>query len=159
MKPRSILFVCMGNICRSPLAEGILVHLVGTHPENEGMMIDSAGTGGWHRGNPPDPRSIDVARAHGIDISRQRARQVSPQDFERFELILAMDDDNLNTLHQSCPVEHQHKLHLFSSYASGTRENVPDPYYGGDDGFLDVYNMLFDGCRSVLEKIELTRGS
>jgi protein-tyrosine phosphatase len=159
MKPRAILFVCMGNICRSPLAEGIFEHLARKAGKHGALRIDSAGTGGWHAGSPPDPRSIEVARAHGIDISTQGARQVNNRDFEQFDLILAMDEDNLKRLKQSCPLQQRHKLHLFCTYASGTRESVPDPYYGGEDGFLDVYNMLLAGCRSLLAKIEFDRAS
>lgn len=154
MKPTSILFVCMGNICRSPLAEGIFTHIAKTAGKEQQFHIDSAGTGGWHAGNPPDPRSVDVAAKHGIDISGQRARQVKRDDFERFDLILCMDEDNLARLSQSCPPAYRQKLHLFSQYANGTRKSVPDPYYGGEDGFLAVYNMLFAGCMSLLEKID-----
>lgn len=153
MKPVSILFVCMGNICRSPLAEGIFTHITETVQQQHRFHVDSAGTGGWHAGNPPDPRSMEIAARHGIDISGQRARQVNTDDFERFDLILCMDEDNLARLSQSCPPDLQHKLHLFSQYTHGTTHSVPDPYYGGADGFLTVYNMLFTGCKSMLEKM------
>lgn len=149
----------MGNICRSPLAQGIFSHLVEKQQIRERFTIDSAGTGGWHAGNPPDPRSIAIAHRHGIDISGQSARQIHQADFEIFDLILAMDEDNLARLRASCPEQHRHKLHLFSHYASGRRESVPDPYYGSEDGFQTVYNMLFDGCISVLEKMGLGRAS
>ncbi|MNE19082.1 Low molecular weight protein-tyrosine-phosphatase YfkJ [compost metagenome] len=154
MKPVSILFVCMGNICRSPLAEGIFTHVAETAQKPHRFHVDSAGTGDWHAGNQPDPRSVEIAAQHGIDISGQRARQVKKDDFERFDLILCMDEDNLSRIMGSCPPGLRHKVHLFSQYASGTRTNVPDPYYGGKDGFLIVYNMLFAGCRSLLEKID-----
>ncbi|MFK3778906.1 low molecular weight protein-tyrosine-phosphatase [Agrobacterium sp. NPDC089420] len=159
MKHIAVLFVCMGNICRSPLAEGVLTHLAHDEGMSRQITVDSAGTGSWHAGDAPDPRSIDVARQHGIDISRQRARQVKPADFETFDLILAMDEDNLARLLQSSPERHRHKIHLFMAYAAGRRDNVPDPYYGAEDGFLGVYNMLLAGCRSLLEKIELDRAS
>lgn len=159
MKHTAILFVCMGNICRSPLAEGVLRHLADDTAMSDQLTIDSAGTGGWHAGDAPDPRSIAMARQHGIDISRQRARQVTRADFDTFDLILAMDENNLANLLQASPEGHRHKIHLFMDYAAGRRENVPDPYYGAEDGFLKVYNMLLAGCRSLLEKMELDRAS
>lgn len=101
MKRISILFVCMGNICRSPLAEGIFGHLVAEAGLTGGFMIDSAGTGGWHEGEPPDRRSIATAKSHSIDISGQRARRIRPRDFRDFDLILAMDRDNLAALERA----------------------------------------------------------
>ncbi|WP_174020877.1 low molecular weight protein-tyrosine-phosphatase [Agrobacterium fabrum] len=159
MKHITVLFVCMGNICRSPLAEGVLTDLADGEGVSDRITVDSAGTGGWHTGDAPDPRSIAMARRHGIDISRQRARQVTRADFEAFDLILAMDENNLANLLQLSPEKHRHKIRLFMDYAAGYRENVPDPYYGAEDGFLDVYNMLLAGCRSLLEKMELDRAS
>ena len=159
MKHITVLFVCMGNICRSPLAEGVLTDLADGEGVSDRITVDSAGTGGWHTGDAPDPRSIAMARRHGIDISRQRARQVTRADFEAFDLILAMDENNLANLLQLSPEKHRHKIHLFMDYAVGHRENVPDPYYGAEDGFLDVYNMLLAGCRSLLKKMELDRAS
>ncbi|SNB68741.1 MULTISPECIES: low molecular weight protein-tyrosine-phosphatase [unclassified Agrobacterium] len=159
MKHTAILFVCMGNICRSPLAEGVLRNLAEDAAMSNHLSIGSAGTGGWHAGDAPDPRSIAIAQRHGIDISRQRARQVTRTDFKTFDLIFAMDENNLANLLQSSPEEHRHKIHLFMDYAVGRRENVPDPYYGAEDGFLGVYNMLLAGCRSLLEKMELDRAS
>ncbi len=158
MKHTAILFVCMGNICRSPLAEGILRNLAESAALHQ-LTVDSAGTGGWHRGDAPDPRSIAMARRHGIDISLQRARQVTAADFETFDLVFAMDENNLANLLRLSSERHRHKIHLFMEYAAGHRENVPDPYYGAEDGFLTVYNMLLAGCRSLLEKIELDRAS
>lgn len=159
MKHITVLFVCMGNICRSPLAEGVLTDLADGEGVSDRITVDSAGTGGWHTGDAPDPRSIAMARRHGIDISRQRARQVTRADFEAFDLILAMDENNLANLLQLSPEKHRHKIHLFMDYAAGYPENVPDPYYGAEDGFLDVYNMLLAGCISLLEKMELDRAS
>ncbi|MBW9070332.1 low molecular weight protein-tyrosine-phosphatase [Agrobacterium pusense] len=158
MKHTAILFVCMGNICRSPLAEGILRNLADSAALHQ-LTVDSAGTGGWHRGDAPDPRSIAMARRHGIDISLQRARQVTAADFDTFDLVFAMDENNLANLLRLSSERHRHKIHLFMEYATGHRENVPDPYYGAEDGFLTVYNMLLAGCRSLLEKIELDRAS
>jgi protein-tyrosine phosphatase len=150
MKPVRILFVCLGNICRSPLAEGILRHVAG-----DGLVdVDSAGTGGWHIGDPPDGRSIAVARKHGIDIGRQRCRKVNASDFEAFDLIFAMDRSNLANLRALAPPEAQHKLHLFLDYTLGTARDVPDPYYEGPEGFETVYEMLFQGCRSLTGRLE-----
>jgi protein-tyrosine phosphatase len=150
MKPVRILFVCLGNICRSPLAEGILRHAAGDGP----IEVDSAGTGGWHIGDPPDRRSIAVALKHGIDVARQRCRKVDSHDFEAFDLIFAMDGSNLAHLRAMAPLAAQHKLHLFLDYALGVPRDVPDPYYEGPEGFEMVYNMLFEGCRSLTGKLE-----
>jgi protein-tyrosine phosphatase len=145
-----ILFVCMGNICRSPLAEGIFRHIADNAGRAAEFDIESAGTGGWHQGNPPDPRSIAVAAAHGLDISAQRARRISAVDFDRFDLILAMDRDNLRNLQKIAPADSADRLHLFSRYALGTEDDIPDPYYGGKDGFERVYTMVLTGCSSLL---------
>lgn len=150
MKPVRILFVCLGNICRSPLAEGILRHVAGDGP----VDVDSAGTGGWHIGDPPDHRSIAVALKHGIDIAGQRGRKVDAGDFEAFDLIFAMDRSNLASLRGLAPLETQHKLHLFLDYTLGTARDVPDPYYEGPEGFETVYNMLFEGCTSLIGRLE-----
>jgi protein-tyrosine phosphatase len=157
MKAIAILFVCMGNICRSPLAEGIMTHLGKTSSKAGKLTVASAGTGGWHVGDPPDRRSVSVARSHGIDISHQSAAQIKRGDFSRFDLILAMDEQNLSVLQQVAPAGMRHKLHLFSEYASGIRRNIPDPYYGGEEDFLAVYNMLFADCTSLLAKIGFDR--
>ena len=159
MKPTAILFVCMGNICRSPLAQGILAQIVEKQQIAHRIVIDSAGTDAWHVGNAPDPRSVAIAKRHGIDITGQKARQVEPSDFEKFDLILAMDEDNLARLSTICPVQYAQKLHLFSDYATGDRSNVPDPYYGGDDGFQTVYTMLFSGCMSFIGRLETGHAS
>ncbi|MDO9416559.1 low molecular weight protein-tyrosine-phosphatase [Pararhizobium sp.] len=153
MKPAGILFVCLGNICRSPLAEGIFRHLVATQNRIRQFEIASAGTGGWHIGDPPDPRSIAVAKRNGIDISAQRGRKVVPEDFERFDLILGMDRNNVATLQALAPAGAQPKIHLFSMAAMGQPTDVPDPYYGGSSDFEAVYSMLFEGCSSLLGKL------
>jgi protein-tyrosine phosphatase len=150
MKPVRILFVCLGNICRSPLAEGILRHLAHDYP----VDVDSAGTGGWHIGDPPDRRSIAVARRHGIDITGQRARRIAAGDFEAFDLILAMDRSNLATLRALALPAAQRKLHLFLGYAEGVERDVPDPYYEGPEGFEAVYRMLSEGCLSLIGTLE-----
>ncbi len=150
MKPVRILFVCLGNICRSPLAEGILRHVSGDFR----VDVDSAGTGGWHIGDPPDRRSIAVARSHGIDITGQRGRKIERRDFEAFDLILAMDRSNLANLRALAPPAEGHKLHLFLEYTLGAARDVPDPYYEGPEGFETVYNMLFEGCSSLAGRLE-----
>ncbi|MBY5322498.1 MULTISPECIES: low molecular weight protein-tyrosine-phosphatase [Rhizobium] len=157
MKRISILFVCMGNICRSPLAEGIFGHLVAEAGLTGGFMIDSAGTGGWHEGEPPDRRSIATAKSHSIDISGQRARRIRPRDFRDFDLILAMDRDNLAALEKSAP--HGANIHLFGDAALGTGEDITDPYYGGPDGFELVYTRLLTGCCRLLETLGVERAS
>lgn len=159
MTPFPILFVCLGNICRSPLAEGIFRHLTTEAGTTETYPTDSAGTGGWHNGHPPDSRSVQVAREHGIDISDLRARRVEPADFERFRLILAMDRSNLRHLRDLAPPDPSANIALFSAFALGSDIDVPDPYYGGIDGFRDVYSMLFTGCRSIVAKLEAERAS
>lgn len=149
----SVIFVCLGNICRSPLCEGIFRALVRQAGIEDRVSCDSAGTGAWHVGNPPDPRSVAVARQNGIDISDLRARQVVFDDFTRFDLVLAMDRNNLRDLRRLGPTSAAARIHLFSDFATGRTADVPDPYYGGPDGFEHVYNMLFTGCASLLEKL------
>ncbi|WP_417767107.1 low molecular weight protein-tyrosine-phosphatase [Stappia sp.] len=139
-----ILFVCLGNICRSPLAEGILRAQAGDRPD---MEVDSAGTAAWHVGKAPDPRSIAIAARHGIDISSLRARQVCTEDFSRFDLILAMDAANLADLEALAPAGAPARLRRFLD------RDVPDPYYGGADGFADVHEMLERGCAALLAEL------
>ncbi|MDI7862428.1 low molecular weight phosphotyrosine protein phosphatase [Rhizobiaceae bacterium n13] len=159
MDPTRILFVCAGNICRSPLAEGIFRHLATLAGRAGDYSIDSAGTGGWHEGQRPDPRSIAVAMHHGIDISGQRARKIRAQDFHHFHVILGMDHDNLRNLGAIAAPSCEHRIHLFSRFATGGTEDVPDPYYGGRQGFEDVYTQLLAGCSAVLAKLEAERFS
>ncbi|MBN8951847.1 MULTISPECIES: low molecular weight protein-tyrosine-phosphatase [unclassified Rhizobium] len=147
-----VLFVCAGNICRSPLAEGIFRHLASEAGRGHEFEIDSAGIGGWHQGEPPDRRSIAVAADHGIDISAQRARRIEPSDFSRFDLILAMDQDNLKNLRKTAPADALGKLHLFNTLALGSSKDIPDPYYGERKDFEAVYTMLLAGCSELLPK-------
>ncbi len=118
------------------------------------ISVDSAGTGGWHIGDPPDRRSIDVAGRHGIDISGLRARRVSKADFASFDLILGMDGENVRTLRQLAPAAHDGKIDLFLRYASGRDQDVPDPYYDGPEAFERLYQMLEAGCSSLLDRLE-----
>lgn len=152
MDRHRILFVCAGNICRSPLAEGIFRHLVTEAGRATEFEIDSAGTGGWHQGERPDRRSIAVAAGHGIDISGQRARRIEPADFGRFDLILAMDQDNLKNLRKIAPADALDRLHLFDALALGSNKDIPDPYYGSREDFEAVYTMLLAGCGALLPK-------
>lgn len=152
-QPSHILFVCLGNICRSPLAEGIFRSVAATVGADNRFAIDSAGTGAWHAGSPPDPRSIQVAARHGIDISAQRARAVSAADFENFDLLLGMDRSNVETLIGRSPARAEHKVHLFLEYAGIGHRDVPDPYYGGADGFETVYRMLHEASEALASKL------
>lgn len=147
----SILFVCLGNICRSPLAEGILRDLVSADGRAGEFLIDSAGTGAWHVGDPPDDRAIAVAAGHGIDISQLKARKVAATDFDRFDLILALDRNNLRTLRDSAPAGCHARIELFSSHALGIDGDVPDPYFGGHADFEAVYRQLYRGCASIAD--------
>ncbi|MBD1546834.1 low molecular weight protein-tyrosine-phosphatase [Roseibium aggregatum] len=148
----SVLFVCLGNICRSPLAEGVFRHTVEQAGHGGRVLIDSAGIGNWHRGNPPDPRSVEVAALNGIDISNLRARQVERHDFDRFDLILAMDRDNLASLRRMSGPDQTARIRLFLERPA---RDVPDPYYGGADGFQDVYGLVKSGCLDLLEELRL----
>lgn len=139
-----ILMVCLGNICRSPLAEGILRSKL-----SEEFHIDSAGTGDWHVGNCPDKRSISVAKKYGIDISAQRARQFNPNDFDEFDLIYVMDKSNFEDVISLAKSEiHKSKVQLILG-----DKNVPDPYYGGDEGFESVFKMLDEVAVQIATKI------
>ncbi|NLR99184.1 low molecular weight phosphotyrosine protein phosphatase [Rhizobium sp. P38BS-XIX] len=152
MDRHRILFVCAGNICRSPLAEGIFRHLVTEAGRSAEFEIDSAGTGGWHQGQRPDRRSVAAAAGHGIDISSQRARRIEPADFSSFDLILAMDQDNLKNLRKSAPADALGRLHLFNAFTLGSNRDIPDPYYGDREDFEAVYTMLLAGCSALLPK-------
>ncbi len=143
MEKVKVLFVCMGNICRSPTAEGVFTHLVQNRKLAHRFSIDSAGTHAYHIGDAPDLRSQKAALERGIDISHLRGRKVIFGDFEDFDFLLAMDDDNHALLINACPKQHQHKIHYFLNFAPQlkTRE-VPDPYYGGGQGFERVLDMI-----------------
>ncbi|MEP3438755.1 MAG: low molecular weight protein-tyrosine-phosphatase [Hoeflea sp.] len=149
----SLLFVCMGNICRSPLAEGIFRHSLAGAGLSGLVTVDSAGTGNWHQGDAPDPRSVETAQSHGIDISAQRARQVTLEDFDRFDLIVAMDRSNEATLRARAPLAKQAGIVLFLDHSLNHRADIPDPYYGGADGFEDVYQLLREGCTALVVRL------
>lgn len=146
-----ILMVCLGNICRSPLAEGILQHKIEKHALD--WQVDSAGTGSWHAGEMPDHRSVVVALKYGIDISKQRARQFQAADLQTFDLIFAMDSSNYqNIVKHASSEEEAEKVQLIMNVAQpGLNQNVPDPYYDSD-GFEQVFQMLDEACDQVVEK-------
>jgi protein-tyrosine phosphatase len=149
---RRILMVCMGNICRSPTAEGVLRHQLRLAGLDGRIEVDSAGThASWHAGEAPDPRSIRHALRRGYDISGQRARLVVAADFERFDLVLAMDGDNLRRLEDMCPDRHRGKLGLLTDHALRfSAGEVPDPYQGGSSGFEQVLDLVEDACQGLL---------
>lgn len=149
-----ILFVCMGNICRSPTAEGVVRAYVEKAGLGERVKLDSAGTHGYHVGSPPDQRAQRAAARRGYDLSRLKARRVRDADFLRFDLILAMDRDNLALLRQACPDKEQHRLGLMLDYALSTEEQeVPDPYYGGPEGFERVLDLVEDAASGLVESL------
>lgn len=150
MDKRRILFVCLGNICRSPLGEGLLRAKAEALGLDGRVEADSAGTGGWHQGDPPDPRSVSVAQRHGIDIAGLRARKVRTADFNDFDMIFAMDRSNLRDLVRITPHDSVADIHLFMDFVSGQKRDVPDPYYGDDGDFEAVYQMLSQGCDRLL---------
>ena len=150
-----VLFVCMGNICRSPTAEGVFRHKVSEAGLEDQIHIDSAGTVAYHVGHPPDPRAQKAAEKRGFDLGSQRARRVSSKDFEDFDLVIAMDSDNLYELEMICPPGYEDRLHMFLNFAQNTRETeVPDPYYGGSGGFETVLDMIEDAAEGLLQHLQ-----
>ncbi|MER9299883.1 low molecular weight phosphotyrosine protein phosphatase [Mesorhizobium sp. M0621] len=150
----SILFVCLGNICRSPLAEGVFRAVWAEREPGRNMLLDSAATSGWEVGSAPDPRSIAVAVRHGVDISRQRARKVTPEDFSRFDLILGMDRSNVADLKALAPAAMCDRIHLFLEFAQGKAREVPDPYYDGAEAFASVYRMIREASEALATRLE-----
>lgn len=154
MEKIRILFVCMGNICRSPTAEGVFRSAVKKAGKEGHFHIDSAGTHDYHIGKEPDRRTQQAAMKRGYDLSTLRGRQVSREDFERFDLVLAMDHSNLANLHRICPPEQRHKVSLFLEYSRKFSEReVPDPYYGGAQGFEHVLDLVEDAAEGLLETL------
>lgn len=146
-----VLFVCMGNICRSPTAEGVSRALAERQGLADLFEFDSAGTHGYHIGAAPDGRASKAAAQRGYDLSTLKARQVNQYDFERFDYILAMDLENLSLLKQACPPQHHGKLRLFLDFAVDREESeVPDPYYGGPEGFEQVLDLIEDAANGML---------
>ncbi|QYA23962.1 low molecular weight phosphotyrosine protein phosphatase [Gramella sp. MT6] len=150
MKTR-VLMVCLGNICRSPLAEGILKSKVDPNK----VFVDSAGTGSWHIGSEPDRRSIATAKRYGLDITDQRGRQFSEDDFEDFDHIFAMDNSNFKDIMSMAKTdEDRQKVHLIlEEIFPSENVDVPDPYHGGEQGFENVYQMLNEACEEIAKKL------
>jgi protein-tyrosine phosphatase len=146
-----VLFVCLGNICRSPTAEGVVRVLAAREAPELALEVDSAGTAGYHVGEAPDARTRAAARRRGYDLERLRARMLEPADFERFDLLLAMDEDNLKVLRRRAPEQARARLKLFLEFApeQDVRE-VPDPYYGGANGFEEVLDLVEAAARGLL---------
>ena len=151
----SILLVCMGNICRSPIAEGVLRTRLAHAGLGREVAVDSAGTLGYHAGEAPDPRAQKAASRRGYDISRLRARRVKEVDFFRFDMILAMDRDNLAELQRACPPERRDRIGLFLDYARNHQEReVPDPYYGSLEAFEYVLDLAEDAAAGLVESLQ-----
>ena len=150
----SVLFVCTGNICRSPMAEGVLSALLGARGLADRFVVESAGTHAYHTGKPPDPRACAAAARRSIDITHQRARQVEPSDFLSYDLIISMGTDNHDAMRYAAPAAYREKLKLFMSYAPelGLRE-VPDPYYGDEADFEQVLNLIEAGCEALAKEL------
>ena len=151
---KKLLFVCLGNICRSPTAEAIMNHLIQKEGLEDQITCDSAGTIGYHQGSPADSRMKKHAAHYGYDLT-SISRPVSPEDFEKFDMIIGMDDQNVTDLHHmDYTGKNGHKIHKMTNFCNRYHENsVPDPYYGGDEGFKKVIHILEDACGSLLAKI------
>ena len=153
-----VLFVCMGNICRSPTAQALFQEAVTAAGLDDEITTDSAGTHAYHIGNPPDARAIITALDREVDMTDLRARQVCEADFEQFNYVVAMDRDNLSLLEASCSPPEQHRLSLMLDWAEGWGDEVPDPYYGGDEGFFRVFDMLAEASQRLLTHIASRHG-
>ena len=145
--PTRVLFVCSGNICRSPTAEAVMRHLVAEAGLADEIVVDGAGTGDWHVGEPPDERATAAAARRGIELTGT-ARQIEPDDFEHFDLIVSVDDANLQRLRRVAPPGTAERLRLLDT------RDVPDPYYGGPDGFDDVLDQVTTACRALLVELQ-----
>lgn len=155
-KTASLLFVCTGNICRSPTAEAVCREMLRREGLDRLVTVDSAGTHDYHVGSPPDRRATAHALARGYDLLGLRAREVRPEDFERFDLLLAMDRGHLAFLARMSPEAHAHKLRLFLDFAGMQEADVPDPYYGGAGGFEQVLDMVEAASRGLLDHVRAT---
>ena len=155
---KRVLFVCLGNICRSPTAEAVFRDLVRREAAEQAIEADSAGTHAYHVGSAPDARTVAAARRRGIDMSQLRARIVEAADFERFDLLLAMDEQNFQHLLGMAPPERRDRIRLFLEFAPGQpRREVPDPYYGGATGFEDVLDLVEEAARGLLAALTAAR--
>lgn len=154
MKKTKVLFVCLGNICRSPTADGVFQKLVDDAGLSEAIVVDSAGTSGWHIGTPPDSRTIEAAESRNYQLGHLRGRKAIAEDFEVFDYILAMDEDNLSALEKLKPVDYAGHLGLFLDFGrQSTYREVPDPYYGEANGFNFVLDLVEDACAGLLKHI------
>lgn len=152
---KKILFVCMGNICRSPTAQGVFKKKLAKHGLTGKYLADSAGTHSYHVGSPPDQRAAEAAARRGIDLSHQRARQVSQADFDVFDLLVAMDNSNYRDLLGMCDEAGIDKVHRMMDFARNKLfDEVPDPYYGGEHGFDRVLDLLEDACEGLIFQLE-----
>jgi protein-tyrosine phosphatase len=149
----AILFVCMGNICRSPTAEGVFRHHASEVGLSDRVFIDSAGTHAYHVGEPPDRRAVAAAERRGVSLQDIRARRVSDEDFDRFDYIIAMDEDNVAQLQEQGSPEHHAKVRLFLEFSSSGKREVPDPYYGGAAGFERVLDLVEEASHGLLETL------
>jgi protein-tyrosine phosphatase len=148
-----VLFVCLGNICRSPTAEGVFRQLVKEADLADRIEVDSAGTGDYHIGERPDPRACWAASRRGYDLTPLRARQVGRHDFYEFDYVLAMDEQNMRALQQLAPPEHAHKLKMFTDFCSSGDCGIPDPYAGGPQSFEDVLDLVEDSAQGLLRRL------
>lgn len=159
MKTIKVLFVCMGNICRSPTAQGVFERLVTEAELSAQILSDSAGTYAYHVGEPPDRRATEAAQRRGVDLTTQQARRVTPEDFEGFDYVLAMDSSNYDDLRAICGPGHVPKLRLFLDFAPGLGiDEVPDPYYGGTTGFERVLDLIEEAADGLLADIRQQHG-
>jgi len=152
-KMTRVLMVCMGNICRSPTAEGVFRHHVNERGLGDRIVVDSAGTHAYHVGEPPDRRAFAAAERRGISLAEIQARRIADSDFEEFDYIIAMDEANQQRLVDQAPEEHRFKVQLFMSFASVGETEVPDPYYGGAAGFERVLDLIEEASRGLLETL------
>jgi protein-tyrosine phosphatase len=151
MKTIAVCFVCLGNICRSPTAEGVMRHQLAEAKLADRVIVDSAGTGNWHIGEAPDERAQQAARQRGYDLSQLRGRQIAAGDFERFDLLIAMDDANVAALHRMCPPAYRDKIRLLMEFApQGDVREVADPYFGDATGFDLVLDQCEAACRGLV---------
>jgi len=150
-----ILFVCMGNICRSPTAHGVFESMLSKHHLGKRVMVDSAGTGPWHAGKAPDSRAQEAAKSRGYRLDHLRARQVKVEDFIEFDLVLAMDEHNIAELMKKCPEAYRDRVKLFLTFGSQSDHlEVPDPYYGGQRGFELVLDLIENASRGLIEHVK-----